>query len=153
MTKIKINKLNDMFWYYPSIFTASKKGWYSRPYRKAKELFEANDLNHDLIISINPSGYYDLFSYSQTYWKYNFQPSLKQIENFLKNDDEQILSIDEMKDYSIKIYWTKKAIKKIAKGNIPFISPKTLSSDFINNNITDAKLEWNGKRFDWYKSV
>lgn len=88
MQKIKINKINNSYWYYPSIFTISKNNWSSRPYKNLLDLFKKNDIyNLDGIISINPDGAIDAFNFSQKRWTYSFE--LNKGKDYLKKRESK----------------------------------------------------------------
>lgn len=151
MIKIKINKIKNLFWYYPSIMTSSKSKWASLPYKEIKELFFHNGLlNDDCIISINPDGYSSAFLFTQTYNDYKFFLNDKKFLE-VKNcsDKNKVFGIEIIND-NLKIIWTKKSLSKIMKGSVPFISKQYLINEFISEKIPVASIEWNGRYFDWY---
>lgn len=153
MVSIKINKIGNLFWYYPSIMTSSKSKWASLPYKEIKELFFHNGLlNENCIISINPDGSSSAFLFAQTYNNYKLMFDEKTFLEAKKCNDKNKVFDTEIINENLKIIWTKKSLSKIMKGKIPFISKQHLINEFINEKIPIATIEWNGRYFDWYTS-
>ncbi len=147
MTKIKINKLNKIFWYYPSILTPSRTSWVLTPFRNIIDLIRHYNLETtNCCISINRPGAVEMFQFTQKYRHFNF---LLIKSDVMKIENNQIVE-DKIND-DLVIIWNKKSIKKVKSGLVPYCTQEYLIDKFVKPYLSDRpiKITWKGKDFDF----
>ncbi len=139
---IKINCFSNGYWYYPSIFTFSKRGWASKPFKTLDDLFVALELkNKPYKISSNGGECtIDVFNYAQRKNEFSFLLDKKQ-----KIDKDFLF--EEIINNKLKIAWNYKSIKKIFAGCIPLVSKQQLLSEFQSDD--PVTIYWTGNTFNW----
>lgn len=112
--KIKINYIDNKYWLVPSIFTLSRKGWVSIPFKSLEELISKNNLDfEETILSFNGDPHFKHFNKLMKLRNINFNlsPSIMKDKDFIELELEDL-----------KIIFDTKSVTSIRAGNIPYYS-------------------------------
>ncbi|MDK2819762.1 MAG: hypothetical protein KFW07_02905 [Mycoplasmataceae bacterium] len=132
--KIKINYIDNKYWLVPSIFTLSRKGWVSIPFRSLEELILKNNLDfEEAILSFNGDPDFNHFNNLMKIRDINFSLSPRIMK------DKDFIEL-ELKD--LIIIFDEKSVIAIRGGNIPYYSSsylQKLSSKYPDELLANKK--------------
>lgn len=117
MQRIKINFVNDKFWFNPSLITTSKRLWAPRPYKNLKKLLVVEKLwDKDLVIDLNGDADHKIL---RQLLQYKDNPFKIKKEDFLQITKVGFVDI-KLNKSKIYLRFDKKGFNLLKKGILPF---------------------------------